>query len=264
MPQQTLIQKRQSLKARPEPLTNCDHCMVRKSALFQGVPYARLKWTQHYRSAQLQAKAKSDVYVQDSQPQYAYTLYSGWVALYKVLSNGECQILKYALPGDLLGFHLSHDGKSTHGAKAITDVTLCAFPIENIKEMLGKEPEVSARLLEMHVRDMAICQQHLICAGKKDARQRLAYLLLETLSRVRKQSPADYEKSDNSFYFPVTQEQLGDTLGLTSIHVNRTLKQLKKEGLIDCSHRRVKVIDEPVLGELAEFDASLLDTHPLI
>ena len=251
-------------QSRSGAFTNCDSCLVRKSALFQGVPYARLKWTQHYRTNQIQVKAKGNIYIQDREPGYAYTLYSGWVALYKVLANGDCQILKYALPGDLLGFHLSGEGKATHGARAITDVVLCAFPVANLSEMLSKEPEVSARLLAMHMRDMAICQQHLICAGKKDARQRLAYLLLETLNRVRRQAPGDYTESDNSFFFPVTQDHIGDTLGLTSIHVNRTLKLLKKENLIGCSHRRISILDEAKLSEIAEFDVSLLDTHPLI
>lgn len=264
MSDKTITKNRQGLANRLGLLTDCDVCLVRKSALFQGVPYARLTWTQHYRSNQFLAKAKEDIYLQGKKPKHAYTLYNGWVALYKVMENGECQILKYALPGDLLGFQLSYDGKSTHGAKAMTNVTLCAFPVENVTEMLSKEPDVAKRLMQMNARDMEICQQHLICAGKKDARQRLAYLLLETMCRVRKQVPGDYRQSDNSFFFPVTQEHLGDTLGLTSIHVNRTLKQLKNEGLIDCRNRRVSLINEEKLAGIAEFNPNLLETHPLV
>ncbi|MEE9448368.1 MAG: Crp/Fnr family transcriptional regulator [Arenicellales bacterium] len=251
-------------QVRPQPFKDCAECEVRKMALFQGVPYARLNWTQQYREAEFDVTAKNQLYLEKIKPRYAFTLVSGWVALYKTMEDGSRQILKYALPGDLLGFNVCRDGTATHSAEAITDVRLCAFSVENIAQMMGEQPEIALRLIEMNARDMSICQQHLVCAGKKDARARLAYLILETYHRVRKQSPTDFEAQTNSIRFPLTQELLGDTLGLTNVHVNRMLKKLKVDDLITCQHGRLAILDEKRLTELAQFDLDAQDVHPLV
>lgn len=250
-------------KLLPKPYTDCANCKVRKMALFQGVPYARLNWTQEYRDVQFSVKAKNQLYIENTSPEYAFTLYSGWVALYKTMDDGNRQILKFALPGDLLGFNLHKNGYATHSAEAITNVVLCAFPVKSISSMIHEQPEIAMRLFDMNTRDMAICQQHLVCAGKKDARTRLAYLLLETEHRVRKQSKADYDGDSNSIFFPVTQEILGDSLGLTNVHINRMLKELKAEALIDCRRRRLSILNRKRLTKIAQFDPVMLDGHPL-
>ena len=250
-------------KQLPKPYTNCSTCKVRKLALFQGVPYAQLSWTQRYRDVQFAVDAKQQLYIENTRQQYAFTLYSGWVALYKTMNDGSRQILKFALPGDLLGFSLLQNHMSTHSAEAITDVVLCAFPVDSITTMIKEQPEIAARLVEMNARDMAICQQHLVCAGKKNARTRLAYLLLETEHRVRRQSKLDYDQKSNSIFFPITQEIIGDTLGLTSVHVNRMLKGLKSESLLECRHRRLSIMNRKKLSEIAQFDPEMLSSHPL-
>lgn len=252
-----------AFKPLPKPYTNCASCKVRKLALFQGVPHDQLSWTQRYREVQYAVAAKQQLYIENMRQHYAFTLYSGWVALYKTMNDGSRQILKFALPGDLLGFNFVRNGMSTHSAEAITNVELCAFPVDGITSMIKAQPEVAARLVEMNARDMAICQQHLVCAGKKDARMRLAYLLLETEHRVRRQSRVDYDEKSNSIFFPVTQEIIGDTLGLTSVHVNRMLKTLTSESLLKCRHRRLSILNRKRLSEIAQFDPEMLQGHPL-
>ncbi len=244
--------------------TKCTTCPIRQMALFQGVPFYRLEWTQRFRESQQNVEARKQIYLEQTQPTHAYTLFSGWVALYKTLDNGKRQILKIALPGDFLGFQVAGDGAATHSAEAITDVRLCAFPRSTIPAMLKEQPEIAARLVEMNSRDMAICQQHLVCTGKKDARQRLAYLLLETFHRVRRQTPADYDADTNSIFFPITQEDLGDTVGLTNVHVNRTIKQMENEGILRCRQRRLAILDEDRLTAIGQFDKNVLETHPLL
>lgn len=248
----------------PKPYTDCAACEIRKTALFQGVPYGRLGWTQQYREAQFSVAARNQLYFENMRPEFAFTLVSGWVALYKTIADGSRQILKYALPGDLLGFNLTRDGTATHSAETITPVILCAFSSKNLSIMLREQPEIAARLVEMNLRDMSICQQHLICAGRKDARARLAYMLLETYYRVQKQSKADFDEKAKAIFFPITQELLGDSLGLTNVHVNRVLKVFKMEGLIECSHRRLIILDEKRLSEIAQFNSQTLDIHPLV
>ncbi len=253
-----------STRSRIRAPTSCTRCAIRQQALFQGVPYGRLEWTQQYREMQLQVQPRKLIYLEKTRPTHAYTLFSGWAVLYKTLDNGKRQILRIALPGDLLGFQVGSDGLSTHSAESITATTLCAFPSEKIAAMLSEQPEIASRLVELSARDMAICQQHLVCASKRDAREKIAYLFMETLYRVRRQAPGDYNAEDNSIFFPVTQEDLGDTVGLTNVHVNRTVRQLTAEGILKCQHRRLTVLDEEKLGDIAQFDISMLDTHPLL
>jgi CRP-like cAMP-binding protein len=81
---------------------------------------------------------------------------------------------------------------------------------------------------------------------------------------VRKQSKVDYDADSDSIFFPITQEILGDTLGLTNVHVNRMLKELKTDALIECRHRRLSILDRKRLTKIAQFDPATLEGHPLL
>ncbi len=238
---------------------DCEHCCIRDQALFCGVRREQLRDIARYRDQQIRLRAHRQLFEEKSRPVYAYTLYQGWVALHKTLDNGKRQILKIALPGDFLGFQPGSDGLHTHGAEALTQATLCAFPFDKVPEMVSKQPAIATRLCEMNVRDMSMCHEHLICATKKDAREKIAHICLETFYRVRRQSPEDYDAENNSIFFPLTQEYLGDMVGLTNVHVNRMLKKLHADRVLTCHNRRLTIHDENRLINIAQFESNTLD-----
>ena len=245
-------------QARLRNPVDCEHCRVRDQALFCGVRPEQLREIARYREQQMRLRAHRQLFQEKSRPLHAYTLFQGWVALYKALDNGKRQILKIALPGDFLGFQLGNDGLHTHGAETLTQATLCAFPFDKVLEMVSKQPAIATRLCEMSVRDISMCHEHLICATKKDAREKIAHICLETYYRVRRQSPEDYDPKRNAIFFPLTQEYLGDMVGLTNVHVNRMLKKLAADRVLTCHNRRLTIHNEERLIHIAQFDFNTL------
>lgn len=253
-----------SITAKPEPHTQCISCPVRDLALFKGVPEDRLDWTQTYRQAQYAATPKQHLYHEGEKADFAFTLFSGWVVLYKSLDNGKRQILRFALPGDFLGFQLNLEGPMTHSAQALTHSTLCAFPRNKLQTMFTERVELGQRMAQMNAQYMALCQHHLLGAGRKSAKERIAFLLIELWHRVRSLEGILDGITEDSIEFPVAQEEIGDAVGLTTVHVNRTLKELREEGYLEVSNRRLQIFRADDLARLAHFDPAALAPNPLI
>jgi CRP-like cAMP-binding protein len=247
------------------PYTECTKCPIRKMALFKGIPEDRLEWTQRYRKSQIKIPARSRIFQEGESHDFIYTLYSGWAVLYKTVSNtGKRQILRFLLPGDLIGYQTNASGIISHSAGTVTESILCAFPRSDLKEMLKKNPEMALRLLNMESRDMSLCQNHLMAAGRKTAKESVAFVLLELYYRVQDQIKNSFNVSTQSVDFPITQEDIGDAVGLTNVHVNRVIKELMDEKLIQCHKKRLSILNEKKLSELAEFNPDMISGNPLI
>jgi len=252
-----------SIQIRKEPHTSCDECPVRKMALFQGIPQQQLEWTKQYREHQFVVPPKKSLYLEHTIPDYVYTLFDGWMAMYQTSQTGKRQILRFALPGDFLGYQADAKGKVLHSVSALTESIVCGFPRDQLKSMFEENPPLALRLANMESRDMALCQQHQTFGSRKDAHASIAFLLLELFHRTRLQMSKNYNAEDNSIVFPITQEEVGDAVGLTNVHVNRVLRQFTKDGLIECHHRKLRVIDEDILSEIGEFNVDMLVGNPL-
>lgn len=248
-----------------EPYTDCNECPVREMALFKGVSEDNLNWTQDFRKEQIQLSARSKIFQEGETHDFVYTLFSGWGILYKTVSNnGKRQILRFLLPGDLIGYQTNASGVISHSAGTITQSVLCAFPRAKLNPMLRENPELAIRLVNMESRDMSLCQNHLMAAGRKIAKESVAFLLMELFYRVQYQAVEAYSESKQSIEFPITQEDIGDALGLTNVHVNRVIKELSSEKIISCYKKELIVFDEEKLSEIAEFTPDMIAPHPLI
>ncbi len=238
--------------------TQCSDCSIRRLALFKGVSEKDIEWTQEFRSNQFKIKAKKSLYKESEQSDYMFTLYHGWVLQYVTLSNGKRQVVRISLPGDFLGFQADFGGPMNHTAIALTDTVLCAFPRKDMKNMFQNNVGLAMRMADMHARESSISQNHLVGVGQKTAEERLAYLCAEIFYRIK----IIYgDNINNEIEFPLTQEDLGDTLGLTQIHVNRTLKGLRERGLIEIKNKRLTIHNLDGLKELGSFDEKILQTH---
>ena len=247
------------------PYTECTKCPIRKMALFKGVPEERLEWTQRYRKNQIRVPARSRIFQEGESHDFIYTLYSGWAVLYKTVSNtGKRQILRFLLPGDLFGYQTNASGVISHSAGTVTESILCTFPRADLKNMLKENPELALRLLNMESRDISLCQNHLMAAGRKTAKESVAFVLLELYYRVQDQLKNSFNVKAHSVDFPITQEDIGDAVGLTNVHVNRVIKEMMDEKLIQCHKKRLSILNEKKLCELADFSPDMITDNPLI
>ena len=253
-----------SIRIRKHPHTECNRCPIRNMALFQGVPQERLNWTQKYREHQFIVPAKTRLYLEGSKPGYVYTLFDGWMAMYQSSKKGKRQILRFALPGDFLGFQANAKGVISHSVLALSESVVCGFPRATLKEMFDEQPLLSLRLAAMESRDISLCQHHQTFGSRKNSHESIAFLLLELFHRTRQQMSNNYDPVENTIVFPLTQEDIGDAVGLTNVHVNRVIRQLTKDGLIECHHRKLRILNEEKLSEIAEFNVEMIAGNPLI
>jgi len=219
-----------------------------------------MSWTQAYRSSQYTAHARKEIYRESHPSEFMFTVYHGWIAMFKTLDNGKRQILRIALPGDMLGFQSNLEAPMTHSAITLTDSVLCAFPRNDMPELLRKNLSVSKRLTELNARDMNICQNRLLTIGQQSAIERIAFFCCELFYRIK----AIYnENQADGIFFPLSQEDIGDATGLTKIHVNRTLKTMREQGLMEISSKKLKIIDIDALCKLGNFDPLTVQTYRL-
>lgn len=238
----------------------CSACPNRERDMFQVLSSEQLEQVEHYRGGQCAIAAKTHLYQQGEKHNNVYTLFAGWVMLYKTLSNGGRQVLRYALPGDILNFQSDPEAPMTHSAVTLTNTTLCSFARPNFYSILEENPNVTLQLAQIMAEDVALSHEYLINIGRKNARERMAFLFLELYHRLKVQAP----DIGNTMPFPMTQEDIADTLGLTLVHVNRTLRSLRQEELIQLSHHKLTIMKYKELAIIAGFNLNELKRQALL
>lgn len=164
---------------------------------------------------------------------------SGWAARTKIMPDGRRQFLSFLLPGDLIGMCRQPRPIATSTIVALTPVATCAAPPADVSPWLAEAYAMSAALEEAYL------LAHIVRLGRMHAQERIADLLLELLERLTLNGMA----SGGQFEMPLTQEMLGDALGLTSVHINRMLQAARREGDIVWRERQVELVDPEKLAE---------------
>lgn len=179
---------------------------------------------------------------------------NGWAHSYHLLADGSRQIIDFHLPGDLVGSHFGVIPVPGTVAVTLTDCLVGKLD-ERALEQLEHAPGRLSQLLHWSgAREKAIIQQHLVSTGRRSAMAGLAHLLLELGERLKLVLLA----GDDGFRCPLTQEHLADALGLTSIHVNRMLRELRRMGALTFKQGYVAFHDRDRLVQLAGFEPSFL------
>jgi CRP-like cAMP-binding protein len=231
--------------------TDCASCPIRAKALFQVVADDYLKDAEGRRTAQYQLAARSHLYQETTPAAMAYTLFDGWLMLYRTHSDGSRQGLRIALPGDFVGYAPLTDSLYSHGAVAVTDVVVCGFRQVDLHAMIDHHPDIARQITSIQARYMATCESNVLGLGRKSAEQRIAYTIADLYYRLDQRAEVDADAMNMPF--PLTQEMLGELTGLTPVHTNRVLRKLRTDGVMVCERQRIQVLDLPRLLEVAEY-----------
>ncbi len=180
---------------------------------------------------------------------HVYNITSGWVSLSHELPSGQRQISQFLTTGGLIGYRPI--GQSVNGeiATAIDEVTVCAIPNQNLDALLDIHPRLNHRLIWMLGRDSLVTSHRLACVGQAKALTRVAYLLLELLIVATGHTN---HSTGTSVRVPLTQGQIADATGLTAIHVNRMIKQLREEEIVDFHNSTLTVLNFSSLKKTAQ------------
>ncbi len=124
--------------------------------------------------------------------------------------------------------------------------------------MINENPKIAKRLIDLQANNAVLCQQRLLNLGQKTATESLAYLIIELYSRIKVQSPKQFNFQTGEAFFPLNQADMGDMLGLTKVHINRIIANFKDKNIISCGHKKLKVINEKRLAEIGQFNINLI------
>jgi CRP-like cAMP-binding protein len=204
-----------------------------------------------YKSGNRAIKAGTDLFRPGESCDAIYVLVAGWVFLYSLLEDGRRQILHFALPGAVLGLYPAQVTIATYGAQALTDAVVCVIPHKNFGRLSKEHPEIGMQLAAIVSHDRNLAYDHLSSIGRRSARQRVARSLLELFVRYRTQWPGHRIEE---MHLPLTQEHIGDATGLTGVHVNRVLRSLRKDGIVEFHYRRLRILNPDKLVDVAGID----------
>lgn len=182
-------------------------------------------------------------------------LIEGWACRYKDFRDGRRQIAALLIPGDLIHHgDATHPRAGDHAVRALTRARIAWVAPQAAAVALGDWPTLARALRMAAAIEHATVRAWVVNLGQRPAHERMAHLFCELAERLS----AAGRGSPTAFELPLTQQALGWTLGLTTVHVNRVLQQLRGEGLIDFHDNVLTIFDSPRLKRLADFDGAYL------
>jgi CRP-like cAMP-binding protein len=243
-------------------MTSAEHsALTRKLSAFVALSEAELAVLERLHQRRRTFGPGLDMVHQGQSDQAAYILASGWVCSYKIQPDGTRQIVDFQVPGDFLGLRSVLLRTSDHSFEPIATIEAAEVLKSDLLTAFAQTPRLATAILWAASRDEAMVVEHLVGIGRRDADARMAHFLLELGSRLALVGIGSKEGYD----CPLTQYHLADALGLSAIHVNRVLRQLREGGVVTFRDGRVTFHDYGRLVELAEFDPAYLDqTGPLL
>lgn len=179
---------------------------------------------------------------------------SGWAARYQILRNGARQITRLLLPGDAFYFDASPNGTAIEEVVTLSPCRVVTIPYPDMESTIKRFPVIGEAMLQYGRMENAVQSSWIVNIGRRDALERMAHLLCETHYRLQ---IIDGVK-DGHFHFPLTQDDLADVLGLTPVHINRKLQQLRQENLITLRSKQLIIEDLRGLQQIAGFDSGYL------
>jgi CRP-like cAMP-binding protein len=188
------------------------------------------------------------------QLEHSNLLLSGFVCRYKDLADGQRQILEIHVPGDFLDMHSFLLKKLEHNVATLTQCRIAYFPHDRLKAISEAHPHLARMLWLGTLMDAAIHREWILSVGRRSAIGRLAHLFAELLVRLQVVGLAD----DKEYMLPLTQVDLADATGLTSVHVNRMLRELRDTGVMSLRDGRVVIEDVAQLYRIGGFDPAYL------
>lgn len=233
---------------------DCRTCQVRERTMCAPMSDGDLVHLEAYKTGERIFAAGTDFLEQGETNQEFFTLLDGWPYLYELLEDGRRQILDFALSDDVLGFQPEPAAPLMYSARALIDISVCAFPRDSLLDFVRAHPDIGLRIACIAARDHHLAYNHLSNVGRRPAKERVANLLLELFYRIRLRSP---KISGDGVPLLLTQEHIGNALGLTSVHVNRTLRSLREDGIVALNRGTLHIIDPDRLAEIAGFEAEV-------
>lgn len=198
--------------------------------------------------------ADVDIITEGMVPSSLFVLKEGMAIRYRNMLDGGRQIMTFLIPGDLCDLHVFLLKTMDHSIATITPVRIARIARNELLDLYAQRPRISAALWWSSLQEEAILRERIVSLGRRNARGRIAYMLCELFWR----HAAVGLTNGGVFRLPLTQTELGDTLGLTPVHVNRILKEFRARGLITTERQMLNILNIKGLQNVAGFNRDYL------
>ncbi|SMH57060.1 Crp/Fnr family transcriptional regulator [Mesorhizobium australicum] len=238
----------------------CEKCPLRPLGVFRDFTSAELGFISRFKTGELTIDRGATVLVEGNHSAHLYTALSGWGFRYKLLPDGRRQILNYVVPGDLIGLQGSLTGEMQHSVEALSPMMLCVFEREQLFSLYRNHPGLAYDLTWLAAREEQMLDENLLSVGRRSALERAAYLIAFLHQRARSVQLYGKGKAE----IPITQQHVADTLGLSIVHTNKTLRKLIDRKAIRWLDRGCEVLDEETLCGIARWEGLGDQRRPLM
>ena len=202
--------------------------------------------------------ARDDLIVQGVKSSSCLLLLNGFAARYRLLRNGRRQFTEICLPGDFVNLGSLLKKRQPQGVVALTDCRAASIPHARLDRLIDADGDLVRSLWLDTLVDGAVSREWILALGAQSAKERLAWFLCELYCRLELVGRA----KDCCFQLPMTQAEIADILGLSTVHVNRVVAELRREGLVEWKEALAHLKDWGALAALAEFDKAYLESPP--
>jgi CRP-like cAMP-binding protein len=234
-----------------------DSVLARKLSTFLVLSPDELKCLADMQSEPVKVKRGRQLTQEGQTGHKAFVLQAGWASSYKDLPSGSRQIISFPIPGDCVGLRSVLLRTADHSVSVLTDAVVSPVEGAHILKSITEYPRLGAALMWAASRDEAMVVEHLVNIGRRNAIERTAHFFMELAERLSLVGLA----TEAEFKCPLSQFVLADALGLTSVHVNRVLRQLRELNLLTLQRGSVRIHDLNRLRKLAGFQGGYLNSR---
>ncbi len=233
--------------------TPADSCIVNQFRKFADLNEHEVNLLKALEKDHREYAADQPLAIEGGKAERFFTLRSGWACAMRTLTDGQRQVLDIFLPGQILGLREVGFDYNLCEFRTLTKVTACPFPRQRLTEIFDQAPRLTDLFFLILAREQSMLIERVINIGRRNAVERLAHFIVEMKVRLN--------VSTDKFELPMNQTIIGDTLSLSSVHVSRTFKTLKDEGLLEAVNGQIHILDLEGLIDISGFDRNYLDSH---
>lgn len=198
--------------------------------------------------------ARQDLIREGDETGPVFVVLEGWACRYKILPSGTRQIMAFLMPGDCCDLHIKLLAQMDHGIQAITTATVATIAQPLMRSMMRDHPNIAEAMYTAQLIDEGIMRAWIVSMGRRSSTERVAHLFCELYLRARTIGLT----GNGEFALPLSQLVLADALGMTAVHINRILKELRLTGAMALKRGSVTILDAVKLVQIAGFDENYL------
>jgi CRP/FNR family transcriptional regulator, anaerobic regulatory protein len=239
---------------------SCSACPLRKMEMFTPFDPQELDFMTSFKSGELTVGKGTTLLMEGSNSPQLYTVLQGMAVRYKTLEDGSRQVVSFAMPGDFLGLQAGVMGEMRHSVEAATEMVLCVFKRSDLWSLFRSQPSRAYDLTWISAVEEHFLGETVATLGQRDGLQRISWALGRLFMRLR----AVQMGTQTSVPLPFRQQDLADAVGLSLVHTNKTLAELRVKKVATWANGTLEVHDLDRLLQLGLVEEVREERRPLM